>query len=129
MTPFSPWRQRPQKEFRPCLEVIQNSPSARLQNLAFIPDLHVFAQDRVDCGLVAPAVLAKECQHVGIDAQSNLLLWSRPDDCVGKKVWPLLWNVGIVNVLIPECVNPLPVRSGSPFRILPILHDVPFSTR
>jgi hypothetical protein len=37
---------------------------------------HVLAQDGVDCGLVAAAVLAEECQHIGIDAQGNLLLWA-----------------------------------------------------
>src|SRR6267154_241555 len=101
----------------------------RLGPLSFFSGLHVLAQDGVNRTLVPAAVFAEKRQNVGIDPQSNLLFGSRPDNRVCKKVWPQLWNIGKVDVLIPEGVNPLPVRSGSPFRILRALHNVPFLTK
>lgn len=70
---------------------------------------HVLAQDGVDRGLIAPAVLAKECQHVGINAQGDLLLRAGPEYCVLEEVRAELRRVGKVDVLIPHRVNSLPV--------------------
>ena len=91
--------------------------------------LYVFAKHCVDRGLVAFATLAEEGEHIRIKAQCDLLLLAGPKYCVSKKVRSLLWNVGIVDILISERINSLPVRPGSPFRILPALHDLPFSAR
>src|ERR1035438_7548518 len=89
----------------------------------FFSRLHVLAQHGVNGALITPSMLAKECQHVRIDAQSNLLFRSWPDDGVCKKIRAKLRAIGEVDVLIPHCVNPLPVRPGSFFRILCVLHD------
>ena len=70
-----------------------------------LPALHILAQDGVDRRLIAAAVLAEESKYVGINAQSDLLFRPRPDNCICKKVRPLLRNVGKVDVLVPERVN------------------------
>src|SRR5260221_11600041 len=84
----------------------------------FLPRFHVLAQDGVHRALISTAMLAKERQHIGIDAQCDLLLRSRPEDGVCKKVRLNLWNIGIIDVLVPHGVNALPIRSGLPFPIL-----------
>src|SRR5205823_2097862 len=76
---------------------------------------HIFAQDSVDRGLIAAAMLAEERQHVGINAQGNLLLRSRPDYRSGEEIRTLLWNIGKVNVFVSKRINSLPVRLGLPF--------------
>src|SRR5258708_39400863 len=43
---------------------------------------HVFSQDGVHGGLIAAAVFTEKRQHVGIDSQSDLLLWSGPENSV-----------------------------------------------
>src|SRR6266851_205443 len=55
---------------------------------------HVLAQDGVDRGLVAPAVLAEKREHVGINAQGNLLLRPRPENCVLEEVRAEFGRVG-----------------------------------
>jgi hypothetical protein len=64
------------------------------------PGLHILAQDGIDRGLVTSAMLAKEREYVGIKAQGDLLLRSRPDYSMRKKVRPKLRSVGIVNILV-----------------------------
>src|ERR1035438_9450893 len=100
-----------------------------ISHRAFFPGLHVPAQHGIDGALISPAMLPKERQHVGIDAQRDLLLRPRPDDRVRKKVRSLLRNVGVIDVLIPHGVNSFPVGPGSPFRILSVLHDLPSSAK
>src|SRR5258708_1161189 len=70
---------------------------------------HVLAQDGVDRGLIASPVLAEKREHVGINAQGNLLLRSRPEYCVLEEVSAELGGGGKVDVLIPHRVNSLPV--------------------
>ncbi len=77
--------------------------------MAFLSYLHVLAQDSVHCALVATAVFAEECQHVGIDTQGNLLLWPRPDYCVLEEVRAEFGRLGKIYVFVAHRVNALPI--------------------
>src|SRR5271155_5693698 len=55
---------------------------------------HILSQDGVHRGLVSAAMLAEERKHVGIDAQRNLLFWTRPDYRVLEEVRSQLGSVG-----------------------------------
>jgi hypothetical protein len=90
---------------------------------------HVFAEDGIDGGLIATAVLAEKCEDVRIDAQGDLLLGPGPDDRPGEKIGVKLWDVGIIDVFVTHRINALPIRPGLPFRILSVLHGLPFSAR
>jgi len=67
----------------------------------FFSRFHIFAQNQVNRSLITPPVFAEKRENIGIDAQGNLLLRPRPENCIREEIRPLLWNVGIVNVLIP----------------------------
>src|SRR5258706_8891799 len=89
-----------------CREGTEARYLARLS--VFFSGFHILAQDGVHRSLVAPAVLAKECQHVGINPQGDLLLRAGPEYCVLEEVRAELRRVGKVDVLIPHRVNSLP---------------------
>src|SRR5271166_204432 len=72
--------------------------------------VYIFSEHGVDGRLVTFAALAKERQHIGIEAKRDLLLLSRPQYRSSEEIRSLLWNVGVVNVFISERVNSLPVR-------------------
>src|ERR1700722_2912997 len=87
---------------------------------------HVLSQDGVHCGLVAAAVFTEKRQHVGIDAQSDLLLWSGPENGVLEEVRAEFGGVGKVYVFITHRINALPICLGWPFRILSVHGSSPF---
>src|ERR1700674_391835 len=122
------FRGEPSGEVNTAVRLTENQ-IVRISDRAFFSRFHILAQNGVDHGLIASALLAEKRQNIRINPQGYLFLRSRPDYRMGKEIRPLLWNVGKIDIFIPERVNPLPVRSGSPFRILSALHDLPFSAR
>src|SRR6202034_1122140 len=95
----------------------------RLGSLALFSRFHVPAQHGVHRGLVTATVLAKERKHVGIDAQGNLLFWSRPDYRVLEEIRAELGRVGKIYVLIAHRVDALPISLCWLFRI-PDFHEL-----
>src|ERR1700733_4192184 len=90
---------------------------------------HILAQHGIHRGLITTAMLAEECQHVGINAEGDLLLRPRPDDRILEEIRAQLTYVRKVDVFVSHRINSRPIRPGWLFRILSVLHDVPFSSR
>jgi hypothetical protein len=82
----------------------------------------MFPENRFAGGLLAFAVLVEDGKHIGIKAQGYLLLRSRIEYRLRKKIRPKRRHVGFIKTLILERINSLPVRPGVPFRIVR-LHD------
>ncbi len=76
-----------------------------------LPRFHIFPQYRVDRGLVALAVVSKKLQHIWVKAKGDLLLMSGPANGLLKEICIQLWDVRIVDVLIPHRIDPLPISS------------------
>lgn len=90
---------------------------------------NILSQDCIDCRLIAFAGFAKESNDIGIETQGDLLLGPRPKYCIREEIRTESGNIGIVDILISERINPFPIRFGLRFRILSVLHDLPFSAR
>lgn len=65
--------------------------------------VHIGAQHGIDARLVAPAGVLEEVQHVGIDAQRDLLLGARKLSRLGPDRIGQVRGVAVVDLLIRHC--------------------------
>jgi hypothetical protein len=92
-------------------------------------DLHVSPENGINRGLIAFAPFAEKRKHVGIEAQGNLLLRSRPEYRPCEEIRTEFGHLRKIYIRISKRINPLPVCAGSPFRIVCFHDGLPFSMR
>jgi len=79
----------------------------RFAGLVFVAaaSFHKSPQDGVHAGLIPAPLLLEPVNNIGIEAHGQLLLglfWWYPRFGLPEKIIAEFWNVGIINILVPD---------------------------